>query len=233
MMVIITRLEPGRAAVVSPPDQPDEGGSGRIPAATRRACVKRSIETIRTSCSTRSTPHARTRHMTPGAPLRAHRRRRRDSHTACSRARARWRPSYVLVLVSIATAIPVGEIASESMSPPPATAANAAAASPPPPAARAHAGRLPRARPDPTPTSEREPVARAETQPDGRESQQPAERRRSCDRNRQPEQPGDDASQCRLPGVREPAILLATRVVHAATASSSWPPPNTLPLSVG
>ncbi len=104
MMVIITRLEPGRAAVVSPPDQPDEGGSGRIPAATRRACVKRSIETIRTSCSTRSTPHARTRHMTPRAPLRAHRRRRRDSQAACSRTRARWRWSYVLVFVSIARA---------------------------------------------------------------------------------------------------------------------------------
>ena len=49
-----------------------------IPAATRRTCVKRSIETTRTSCSTRSTPRARTTHMTPRAPLRAHLRRRRD-----------------------------------------------------------------------------------------------------------------------------------------------------------
>ena len=34
----------------------------------------------------------RVRH-TPRAPLRAHLRRRRDSHTACSRTRARWRES--------------------------------------------------------------------------------------------------------------------------------------------
>ena len=61
----------------------------------------------------------RTRHMMPRAPLRAHLRRRRDSHAACSRTRARWRSSYVLVVVSIATAIPFGEIATESMSPRP------------------------------------------------------------------------------------------------------------------
>ena len=71
MMVIITRVEPGRAAVASPPDQPNDGGSGRTPAATRRTCVKRSIETIRTSCSTRSTPRARTRHMTRQGAARA------------------------------------------------------------------------------------------------------------------------------------------------------------------
>jgi hypothetical protein len=33
--------------------------------------------------------------------------------------------------------------------------------------------------------------------------------------------------------VREPAILLATRVVHAATAWSSRPAPNALSHSVG
>jgi hypothetical protein len=70
--------------------------------------------------------------------------------------------------------------------------------------------RVLRARPDPTSTSEREPPARVETQPDGRENQQPAERRRSRDRNHKPEQPGDDASQRRLSGVREPAILAPT-----------------------
>ena len=90
-----------------------------------------------------------------------------------------------------------------------------------------------RARPDPTPASEREPVARVQTQPDGREEQQPAERRRARARDHQPEQPGDDASQRRPSGVREPAILLATRVVHAATASSSQPAPNALSHSVG
>src|SRR5664280_701740 len=60
-----------------------------------------------------------------------------------------------------------------------------------------------------TATSERKPVASVETQP------------------------GDHASQRRLSGVREPAILLATRVVHAAIASSSQPAPNALALSVG
>jgi hypothetical protein len=86
------RTRPSRSRL-APPDQPLEGARGRIPAATRRTCVKRSIETTRTSCSTRSTPRARTRHITPRAPLRAHLRRRRDSHPACSRTRARWRPS--------------------------------------------------------------------------------------------------------------------------------------------
>ena len=57
--------------------------------------------------------------MTPRAPLRAHLRRRRDSHAACSRTRARWPASYDLVFVSIAIAIPVGAIATESMSPRP------------------------------------------------------------------------------------------------------------------
>jgi len=74
---------------------------------------------------------------------------------------------------------------------------------------------------DSTTTSERKPVPSVETQPYGCEEQQPAERRRSRARDHQPEQPGDDASQRRRSGVREPAILLATRVVHAATASSS------------
>jgi hypothetical protein len=90
-----------------------------------------------------------------------------------------------------------------------------------------------RARPDPTPTSEREPVARVETQPDGRENQQPAERRRSRARDHEPEQRGDGASQRRLAGAREPAILLATRVVHAAIASRSRPAPNAISHSVG
>ena len=81
-----------------------ESASASIPAATRTTCVNRSIETTRTSCSTRSTPRARTTHITPRAPLRAHLRRPRDSHAACSRTRARCRPSYALVFVS--TAIP-------------------------------------------------------------------------------------------------------------------------------
>ena len=87
------------------------------PAATRSTCVNRSMDTTRTSRSTRSTPRARTTHKTPRAPSCAHLRRRRDSQATCSRTRARWRPSYDLVFVSIATANPVGEIATESMSP--------------------------------------------------------------------------------------------------------------------
>ena len=69
------------------------GLGGSIPAATRRTCVNRSTDTTRTSCSTRSTPRARTRHMTPRAPRRARLRRRRASHAACSRTRARWHTS--------------------------------------------------------------------------------------------------------------------------------------------
>ena len=87
------RLPRRRRGRLAPAGRSLEGASGRIPAAARSTCVKRSIETIRTSCSTRSTPRARTRHMTPRVPLRAHLRRRRDSHAACSRTRARWRPS--------------------------------------------------------------------------------------------------------------------------------------------
>jgi len=78
-----------------------------------------------------------------------------------------------------------------------------------------------RASADPAATGERKPVAGVETQPDRGEEQQPAERHRSRARDHQPEQPGDHASQRRPSGMREPAILLATRVVHAPTASSS------------
>lgn len=41
-------------------------------------------------------------------------------------------------------------------------------------------------------------MARVETQPDGHDNQQPADRRRSRNRDREPEQPDDDASQRRL-----------------------------------
>ena len=78
-----------------------------------------------------------------------------------------------------------------------------------------------RASANPAATGERKPVAGVETQPDRGEEQQPAERHRSRARDHQPEQPGDHASQRRPSGMREPAILLATRVVHAPTASSS------------
>ena len=70
---------------VSGPDR----ASGHIPAATRRRAVRRSIETTRTSCSRRSTPHIRTRHRTASAPWRDHLRRLRNNHAACSCTRAR------------------------------------------------------------------------------------------------------------------------------------------------
>jgi hypothetical protein len=121
---------------------------------------------------------------------------------------------------------------SSTPSTPRATAANAAAASPRPAAVPARAGRRPQSAPQPD-SDGRARASGARSNPARRrENQQPAERRRSRDRNREPEQPDDDASPRRLSGVREPAILLTTRAVHAPTASSSQPPPNLLSLSV-
>ncbi len=119
MIAMTTRVEPAGASAAWLLPHPAERASGPIPPATRRTCVNRSMDTTMTSRSTRSTPRTRTRHMTARAPFRAHLRRRRDSHPACSRTRARWRSSYVRVFVSIATAMPVGAIATESMSPRP------------------------------------------------------------------------------------------------------------------
>jgi hypothetical protein len=64
-------------------------------------------------------------------------------------------------------------------------------------------------------------MASVEAERERRDEQERGQRHRSRARDHQPEQPGDDASQRRLSGVREPAILLATREVHAVTASSS------------
>jgi hypothetical protein len=74
---------------------------------------------------------------------------------------------------------------------------------------------------DSTAASEPKPVASVEAQPDGREEQQPGERQRSRARTHKSEQRRDGAGQRRLAGVREPAVLLTARMVHAATASSS------------
>ena len=89
MIAMTTRSEPAGPSVAWLLPHPAERASGPIRSATRRTCVNRSIETTSTSCSTRSTPRTRTRHMTASAPFRAHLRRRRDSHAACSRTRAR------------------------------------------------------------------------------------------------------------------------------------------------
>src|SRR5450755_1291848 len=127
----------------------------------------------------------------------------------------------------------MGAIATESISPGPCQGRECRSL----PALRLEVGEraldlVLRAGADSTPESERKPVASVEPQPDRRGEQQPGERR-SRARAHESEQPGDDASQRRLPGVRDPAILLATRVVHAATASSSQSAPNALSLSVG
>jgi hypothetical protein len=47
-----------------------------------------------------------------------------------------------------------------------------------------------------------------------------------------PEQRGDDASQARFAGVREPTILLTAGAVHAAPASSWRPQPDALSLAL-
>ena len=123
---------------------------GGIPAATRRTWIKRSTDTTRTSCSTRSTPHARTRHMTPRAhcvpifggvvtarpPARAPERDGADRTTLSSS-----RPGRQFRL---------GRSPPSQCLPDRARGASGAAASPPPPAGRARAGRHPRSahRPD-------------------------------------------------------------------------------------
>jgi len=94
-------------------------GRADVPAAARRDGTSRSTETTRTPSSTRSTPRARTTQSTGSAPRRHQRRRRRHSHAAISRTPARWCASNARVLVSIANAVPVGAIATLSMSPRP------------------------------------------------------------------------------------------------------------------
>jgi hypothetical protein len=198
------------------PDRP----CGCIPAATRSTCVKRSIETTRTSCSTRSTPRAGrcTRHRAPRckptfggvvttrppgrAPERDGAGRTTWSsfdHDGNAGGRARHR-------VDVSLALPRQRV-------------------PQPPPLRLEKGERPphlvlRAGADSTATSERKPVPSVETQPDRGEEQQPGQRRRSRACNHKPAQRGDDASQARFAGVSEPAILLTACVVHPATASS-------------
>jgi hypothetical protein len=90
--------------------------------------------------------------------------------------------------------------------PHPATGANAAAASPPPAAERAHAAPRP---------------------PTGRRLDCDQRAKASAERRDQALRPRGAAAR------REPAVLLAARVVHAAAASSSQPAPKVLSLSVG
>ena len=75
-------------------------GRGEIPAPALSAGASRSSDTTRTSSQTCSSPRACTTHSTGSAPRRHQRRRYRRSHTAVSRARARWRALNVRVLVS-------------------------------------------------------------------------------------------------------------------------------------
>ena len=92
-------------------------GRGEVPARTRSAGSSRSSDTIRTSSSTRSRLLAPTTHTTGRAPAGHQRWRWRQSHAAISRVLARWWRWKVRVLDSSANAIPVGAIATLSISP--------------------------------------------------------------------------------------------------------------------
>ncbi len=112
-----------------------------------------------------------------------------------------------------------------------ATATNAAAASPAPAAVPARTGRRPQTALRPASDSERasESQWRAwRPSPTAVRTSSPPSAAAPATVVASPKQPDDDASQRRFAGAREPAILLATRVVHAATASSSQPAPNAL-----
>ena len=113
-----------------------------------------------------------------------------------------------------------------------ATPASAEAATPPPAEARA------RAAPRPPSGRRHDCDQRAKASAERRD---PDLRLRGAAARRAPplrarrdnaEQLGDDASQARFAGVREPAILLTTGVVHAATASSWRPQPDALWLAL-
>jgi hypothetical protein len=83
---------------------------------------------------------------------------------------------------------------------------------------------------DPTPTSEREPVARPQAERSGADEQAESDETRPHAGGPQAKQRGGGGPDPGLAGAREPALLLASRVVHAATASSSHRGPSALSL---
>ena len=72
-----------------------------------------------------------------------------------------------------------------------------------------------RAGPDPTPASEREPVARAQAERSGDDEQAHGEERRTHAGRPQAKQRGAGRPDPGFAGAREPAVLLAPRIVHA------------------
>ena len=157
--------------------------------------------------------------MTPRAPLRAHLRRRRDSHAACSRTRARWRPSYVLRLRLDRDRNPGrGDRHRVNVSPtlPPQRM-------PQPPALRPQRLKrtlhvVLRASTDAATTGEREPVASVEAESERGEDQQPGERPRPSARDKQREQRRGDAPRRRPAGTRQTPVLLSTRVIQSTSS---------------
>ncbi len=153
--------------------------------------------------------------MTPRAPLRAHLRRRRDSHAACSRTRARWRRVVRPGLGLDRDGDPAGRdrhrvdvsptLPRQRMPQPPALRLQRCQ--------RALDGVL-RAGPDPTPASEREPVARAQAERSGDDEQAHGDESRTHAGGPQAKERGADGPDPRFAGAREPAVLLAPRIVH-------------------
>ncbi len=71
-----------------------------------------------------------------------------------------------------------------------------------------------RAGPDPTPTSEREPVARAQAERSGDDEKAPGDKTSTHAGGPQAKEGGADRPDPRFVGAREPAVLLAPRIVH-------------------
>ncbi len=73
--------------------------------------------------------------------------------------------------------------------------------------------------PDPASSSETEPMARVEAEPDSGEEKQRGHRHRANAHEHEGEQRGAGAARRRSSGARESAVLLAARVVQAASSS--------------
>ena len=167
--------------------------------------------------------------MTARAPFGAHLRRRLDSHPACSRTRVRWRSSYLRVFVSIATAMPVGAIATESMSPRPCHGSEWRSRQP---SAWSGANAFWTASSDWTPTRLRRAsensVARAQTKRSGNDEEAIGDETRTHAGSPQAKERGDDRLDARFAGAREPAVLLAPRIVDPVCPDDHRSPSSAL-----
>ena len=214
MIAMTTRVEPAGASLARLLPHPAERASGPTPAATRRTCVNRSMDTTTTSCSTRSTSRTRTRHMTPrrrcvpisggavpATPPARGPERDGAGRTSWSWSQSRWRP--------------LGAIATESMSPRRCHASECRNRQPRPPAARGRVGRPPRSerRRGSGPLARTSGVRTRPARPRRPATPRPAVRRR-CSRPGARAPPAD-CDERRLTGTPDPSVLLASRVVHA------------------